>query len=215
MRANQAKRLGLFAAWAMLVGTVWLMQDDLRLFSGNDLQQAKPLKLVLPFSAVDKKGTTLDHTKFDGQWLLLHFSHSACGQACEPPQRLLNQLDARLDWTLRRKLQLLVITVNPLVDTPERLNDWEAALELKQRWWVSPTRVLTGSAAQINNLARSTGAASDDVCSADGSPREALAANGSLYVITPDRRLAALLPGAMGTTAATAYLSELMTSNGV
>ena len=215
MRASLAKRLGIFAACAMLVGTVWFMRDDLRLFSGDGQQQAKPLKLVLPFSAVDKQGTTIDHTKFDGQWLLLHFSHAACGQACQPTQRLLNQLDARLDWSLRRKLQPLVVTVNPLVDTPERLNDWEAALELKQRLWVSPTQALTGSAAQINNLARSTGAASDDVCGTDGSSREALAANGSLYVITPDRRLAALLPGAMGTNAAAAYLTELMTSNGV
>ncbi len=182
---------------------------------GSGASASETRKLVMPFSAITADGAEVSHTQFQGKWLLLHFSHSQCGQACEPSQRLLNQVDARLDWSFRRKLQSMVITVNPAVDTPARLKDWEAKLQLPARWWVSQALVLTGSASQINGLALATGAASDDLCSADGRPRESLQANGHLYIVTPDRRLAALLPGAMGVNAATTYLTELMTSNGV
>jgi len=145
----QPKRL----AWAALalapllfIGAVFLQR------SRAASHAALPVLLQIePFSLVDQHGQAVALSDLRGQVWVADFIFTGCTSACPmltSRMRSLQDSLARREGELRRKLpiRLVSFSVDPEVDTPERLREYAARFGADGQRWL----FLTGSLAEIN-----------------------------------------------------------------
>lgn len=86
--------------------------------------------------------------RFAGRWYALTFVYTGCAGTCPLTTRKLKRLDAALQ-AAGKPLDLVVVSLDPLHDTPEAVAAWRARYQLEQarRW-----HVLVGDDAQLRTL---------------------------------------------------------------
>ncbi len=106
-------------------------------------------RAVEPFALVDETGAAATLETLRGQPTLLFFGFTHCPDVC--PTTLALVAAARRKANVRG-LRVVLVSVDPERDTPERLAAYVRAFD-------ADFRALTGSAAEINRLARRLGVA--------------------------------------------------------
>ena len=166
-----------------------------------------------PFTLHDQEGRRVDTAALAGQWLLVQFADTRCGARCDQVSRSLATTTAALPWHPTRRVTALWVTVDPAHDDVARVRQHLRHLNPPHDLRAGPAvRGLTGSAVEIDNLALALGISASGVCGtpADAGPRVPA---DTLFVITPDRRVAAALPGTAPSAVHTAYLQALWHAN--
>jgi protein SCO1/2 len=141
------------AAWAalalaplLLIGAVFLQRSRARSHA------ALPVLLQIePFSLVDQQGQAVTLSDLRGQVWVADFIFTGCQSACPmltSRMRSLQDFLARREGDLHRKLpiRLVSFSVDPEVDTPEKLREYAARFGADGHRWL----FLTGSLGEIN-----------------------------------------------------------------
>lgn len=90
--------------------------------------------------------------------MVVTFNYTTCETICGVGNAIMQQVDMNLRALAGRPVRLLSITINPTVDTPQRLADAAAEFEPSDRWlWA------TGRPADIADILKQTNAQVSDV----------------------------------------------------
>ena len=88
---------------------------------------------AVPLTNAAGVGFSLDD--YDESWVVMSFlfSHCPVEEMCPATLRRLDQLARQFNPTEGTDLQILVVTLDPLRDTPERLTEWGQEVGLHER----------------------------------------------------------------------------------
>ncbi|MFT4183292.1 MAG: SCO family protein [Rhizobium sp.] len=90
--------------------------------------------------------------------LVVTFNYTTCESICGVGNAIMQQIDSNIPGKAKRPIRLLSITINPTVDTPQRLADAAAAFEPSDRWlWA------TGRPADIADILKQSNAQVADI----------------------------------------------------
>lgn len=128
----------------------------------------------------------VDTAALRGKVLLIYFGYTNCPDICPASMGAGAQALTALSPDERARTRMMVISVDPARDTPQKMKEYAA--------YFHPDMIgVTGSPAEIERVAKSFGA---------GYQRQAAAADGSYavdhtsntYLVGPDGKLEAILP---------------------
>ncbi|TGN19990.1 SCO family protein [Leptospira idonii] len=127
--------------------------EGLPFFRGKDMEvtwkkEAKDIRKVLPFTAVDqnKSTVTLDHLK--GRLAVVSFFYTSCGGICPMITGNLSKIQSR--FSKDKNLVLISFSVTPEFDSPEKLKEFALRKKIHSSSW----HLLTGNKEEIYHLAR-------------------------------------------------------------
>ena len=113
---------------------------------GTELQSSNPMA---DFELVGNDGTPVRLSDFRGKWTVIYFGYTFCPDVCPTTLGDLSQMMQALD-DKRDNVQVLMVTVDPERDTPERLGQYLP--------YFDPSFIgLTGEAEQIEAAASQFG----------------------------------------------------------
>lgn len=124
-KAKRSARHWLWLATAIAVlitGRIWLWPHD---FYGIPLQAQEPMT---DFSLMTSTGQPMRLSDFRGKYVLLLFGYTSCPDVCPMTLVDLVQTRARLG-THRADVQVILVSVDPERDTPQRLAGYLAAFD--------------------------------------------------------------------------------------
>jgi len=81
--------------------------------------------------------------------VLLSFFFTSCGTVCPTQAGRLSELQSRLGERLGKEVFLISVSMNPVVDTPEKLRSWSKALGARPGW-----TLVSSNAAEMNTMLR-------------------------------------------------------------
>lgn len=145
--------------------------------TGTRAHAATPATVGGPFTLVAQDGTTVTDRTYRGKWLLVYFGFTFCPNTC--PATLLEVATAleRLG-SAAAALQPLFITVDPRRDTPEIMKEYTQSFD--------PRIVgLTGTAEQIDAVAREYGAYFAPLRTGPGADDYVIDHSSYLYLMDP------------------------------
>jgi len=93
------------------------------LVSNGAITYEEPID-IKPFSLIDHNQTPFNPERFQGQWTLLFFGFSHCGGFCPTTLALLDQFHQQLEPDIAAQTQIVMVSVDPERDTPERLREY-------------------------------------------------------------------------------------------
>lgn len=107
---------------------------------------------IIPFSMVDQNGNTVAEDHLQGRWTVMSFMFTHCVLACPTLQGNMYRLSA--SSALRGlPVQFVSVSVDPVNDTVERLNQYAADMGVPYDRW----RLLRGDAVLIQNFMSALG----------------------------------------------------------
>ena len=147
-----AALIAIVAVAAGILSARWLMQRQAGAQLGvTTATVLAPPRPVPPLALVDQDNRPFDTQRLRGGWTLLFFGFTSCPDACPTTMTALaqtNKLLADLPGALRPRV--IMISVDPERDTPERLGAYVKAFD--------PTFVgATGTKAAVDELAQRMG----------------------------------------------------------
>ncbi len=83
----------------------------------------KPMAMPT-FSFKDHNLKEFDNNRLKGKWSILFFGYTNCPDVCPDSLNMLRTMVAQLEPDLKRKVQIIFITVDPERDTPEKLKQY-------------------------------------------------------------------------------------------
>jgi cytochrome oxidase Cu insertion factor (SCO1/SenC/PrrC family) len=92
-----------------------------------------------------------------GKVVAINFIFTTCTTICPPLTATFRRVQQELEKGAGRDVRLISISVDPLVDTPERLRDFAAKFKAQPGW-----TFVTGDKIEIDSLLRALGAAVTD-----------------------------------------------------
>ena len=84
----------------------------------------KPPRLVANLSLVDQHGARVTADSLAGQWTVLFFGFTHCPDVCPTTLARLAGVQRRLPENIRRQVRFMLVSVDPMRDTPERLAEY-------------------------------------------------------------------------------------------
>jgi len=144
--------VAIVAVSAGLLSARWLLQQQTgtqpAVATATLLSPPRPLP---PLALVDLDNRRFDASRLRGGWTLLFFGFTSCPDACPLTMTALAETNKLLaDLPAERRPRVLMISVDPERDTPERLAGYVRAFD--------PTfGGATGTKAEIDELARRIG----------------------------------------------------------
>jgi len=90
-----------------------------------------------------------------GQTVVINFIFTTCTTICPPLGATFARVQKELGDKVGRDVRLILISVDPATDTPERLKAWGAKFHAGERW-----TFVTGDKPQVDELLRALGASS-------------------------------------------------------
>jgi len=164
--------------------------------TGNDLDRVArrmtAMESAAPFTVpsqtlTDQTGAEVDLEELvRGRFALLFFGYTHCPDVCPISMSVANAAVVKLEPAQRERVEIVFVAVDPRRDSPERITEWLAALNMRATG-------LRGSKVDIENLLRAMGfaiAPSTSVqalpTSPDGTENYLVPHPASLFLITPD-----------------------------
>lgn len=178
-------RTSLFAILAVVVVAALAVGSRLAVWSGNS-EHSPQASIGGPFTLVDGDGRTVTERNFLGKWMLIYFGYTFCPDVC--PTSLTSVAGAldRLDPAQLDKVVPILITVDPVRDTPAVMKDYVAAFHPRMVGLSgSPEQVAAVMKAYKVYAARAKGG-DDQTYTVDHSS--------ILYLVGPDGRFVAHFP---------------------
>lgn len=125
---------------AAVVGTAWLVafRDKSHEFSAGIYDPPQP---AYPLDLIDQDGDPFSLESFEGDVVLLYFGYTFCPSFCPTTMADMQQVKAELGEDAEN-VAVVMVTVDPARDTPERLRQW---LYFFDRTFIG----LTGTDAQL------------------------------------------------------------------
>ncbi len=106
----------------------------------------------------DQQGRAVDvRSLLSGRWVALNFVFTRCTTICPPMGANFGKLARELGERLGRDVELVSISIDPAVDTPERLRAWREKFWPGEGW-----TLLTGAKPQVDRLLRAFGVPAGD-----------------------------------------------------
>ncbi len=78
-------------------------------------------RIIPPFQLVDHRGEDFTLEQLQGKWTLMFFGFTTCPDICPTTLATLSQWYKKLDDDIRDKTQVILLSVDPGRDTPEKL----------------------------------------------------------------------------------------------
>lgn len=169
-------------AGLMLAGYAWIRMGSAsgREFHGTVYPDSPPAP---DFALVDHRGEPVTLSDFEGRAVLLYFGFTRCPDVCPLTLTRLARVVREKDYS-PEQVRVLLVSVDPTYDTPERLAEYLAPH--------GPSFIgLTGSTEDIDEMLTAYGAYAEARDSHDGSAT--IAHTGIVFGIDAAGRLRALL----------------------
>lgn len=110
-----------------------------------------PRERAIPaLQLVDQDGQAFDTRDLHGRWHLLFLGFTACPDVCPTTLSDLRRLLGRLQPEVRERVQVVLVSVDPARDTPERLKQYLA-------YYRSGFKGLTGELSELTKLSKALG----------------------------------------------------------
>lgn len=114
--------------FAVLAGFIHKLQQP-RVISDSELRANGAVKLERPrtldnFELLADSGEPFYTREFSGRWTLVFFGFTHCPDICPTTLSTLNRFYQTLDQDTRADTDILLVSVDPKRDTPERLRDY-------------------------------------------------------------------------------------------
>lgn len=87
---------------------------------------------LLPFELVTDAEQPFTPNNIQGKWTLLFFGFSHCPDFCPTTLATLRSLVGQLDTDLQKNLQVVMVSVDPARDTPQRLREYFAGFQFNE-----------------------------------------------------------------------------------
>lgn len=81
-------------------------------------------RIIPPFELVDQKGAPFTLERLQGKWSLVFFGFTTCPDICPTTLATLSQWYKTLDKDIQAETQVIMVTVDPARDTPEKLSTY-------------------------------------------------------------------------------------------
>jgi protein SCO1 len=159
MRLSSSKTLSLFIALLLITGTVWA-QSHTEHRHGDHAPDAAASStpyenLTIPDVTVldeDGKEVRFYSELVKGKIVAINFIFTTCTTVCPPLGATFARLQRSINPDLAKEVNLISISVDPSVDTPERLKAWAGKFGAQPGW-----KLVTGSKAELDKLLRALG----------------------------------------------------------
>ncbi|MDT3710038.1 MAG: SCO family protein [Pseudomonadaceae bacterium] len=129
---------------------------------------------------VDQDGQAFDTRDLRDRWHLLFLGFTACPDVCPTTLSDLRRLLGRLQPELRERVQVVLVSVDPARDTPERLKQYLA-------YYRSGFKGLTGELFELTKLSKALGLPFVPANAADGD--YSVSHSGNIALVAPDGSL--------------------------
>jgi protein SCO1/2 len=119
---------------------------------GSNLEK---IKAIPDFALQDLSGTSVTKADTNGKVRLFYFFYSSCPDVCQPTSFLLSQVQDELkkDDLFGTKAQIMSVTIDPTVDTPQKLTQFGAQFHEDPTGW----KFLRGDEKKTADLAEQFG----------------------------------------------------------
>ncbi len=107
-------------------------------------------RAISALQLVDQDGQAFDTRDLRGRWHLLFLGFTACPDVCPTTLSDLRRLLGRLQPEVRERVQVVLVSVDPARDTPERLKQYLA-------YYRSGFKGLTGELSELTKLSKALG----------------------------------------------------------
>ncbi len=81
-------------------------------------------RIIKEFSLLDQHGEVFDLARIQGKWSLVYFGFTHCPDICPTTLAKLAKVVNLLDEDIREQTQVLLVSVDPARDTPEKLVEY-------------------------------------------------------------------------------------------
>ncbi len=208
VRPSQTRRLialGVAVAAAAAVGALSLAV--LRPGSGGQpVQSYGEARIGGPFKMVDQNGRPVDQRVLLGKWSAVFFGYTYCPDTCPATLAALAAAEARLG-AAAKGFQVVFVSVDPARDTPAQMKLYLAAQGFQGPGAPGGALGLTGSPAQVADIAKAYDAIYAKVGQGADYQVEHSAA---IYLMDPRGKFARPLSEAQGPAAIAKQISEAM-----
>ncbi len=140
-----------------------------------------PRERAIPaLQLVDQDGQAFDTRDLRGRWHLLFLGFTACPDVCPTTLSDLRRLLGRLQPEVRERVQVVLVSVDPARDTPERLKQYLA-------YYRSGFKGLTGELSELTKLSKALGLPFVPANETDGD--YSVSHSGNIALVAPDGSL--------------------------
>jgi protein SCO1/2 len=159
MHFSSIKAISLFVALLLIPGTIWA-QSHAEHRHGDHAPAATESSasyesLTIPDVTVldeDGKEVRFYSELVKGKIVAINFIFTTCTTVCPPLGATFARLQRSINPELAKDVRLISISVDPAVDTPERLKAWAGKFGAQPGW-----KLVTGSKAELDKLLRALG----------------------------------------------------------
>ena len=153
------KAISLFVVLLLIPGTIWA-QSHAEHRHGDHApavtESAAPYEsLTIPdVTVLDEEGKEVRFYSelVKGKIVAINFIFTTCTTVCPPLGATFARLQRSINPRLAKEVNLISISVDPAVDTPERLKAWAGKFGAQPGW-----KLVTGSKAELDKLLRALG----------------------------------------------------------
>lgn len=136
---------------ALLVGAFVYVQGQPRGLSDADLRARGVFLFERPrdigeFALVDDEGKPFTQAELAGEWSLLFFGFTFCPDVCPTTLAQLADFKRRLDPELQADTRVMLVSVDPARDTPEKMHEYV-------RYFHPEFRGITGEFLELHRVA--------------------------------------------------------------
>ncbi len=140
-----------------------------------------PRERAIPaLQLVDQDGQAFDTRDLRDRWHLLFLGFTACPDVCPTTLSDLRRLLGRLQPEVRERVQVVLVSVDPARDTPERLKQYLA-------YYRSGFKGLTGELSELTKLSKALGLPFVPANQTDGD--YSVSHSGNIALVAPDGSL--------------------------
>jgi len=122
------------------------------------IEQAR-IRQVPDLPVIDQDGHRLSFRRdlVEGKPVVMNFVFTTCTTICPPMGAIFGRLQDELGERLGRDVRMVSVSIDPVTDTPARLEAWSRTFGRREGW-----TLVTGSKDDIDVILRSLGAATPD-----------------------------------------------------
>jgi protein SCO1/2 len=90
----------------------------------------------LPSKWTNQNGSTVEMKDLKGEVLVMVMIYTSCKAACPRLVADMRNIESRLSENIKKKVKLVLVSIDPSVDTPERLKSFSIENQMEGDQWV-------------------------------------------------------------------------------